>query len=58
MTIQELCDVFPREISSAFELSKDEIFEQLFDGATVEMTEQEVFVKVILNSMLVSANLA
>ena len=58
MTVKELCDVFSKEIGSTFELSKDEILEQLFDGTTIEMTEHEVYAKVILNSMLISANLA
>lgn len=58
MTVKELCDVFSREIDSTFEASKDEIAEQLFIGATTEMTEQEVFSKMILNSMRISANLA
>lgn len=30
MTIKELCEVFSKEIGSAFEASKDEIVEQLF----------------------------
>lgn len=58
MTIKELCDVFSKEIDSTFEASKDEITEQLFTGATAEMTAQEVFSKMILNSMRISANLA
>ena len=58
MTTKELCEVFSREIDSTFEASKDEIAEQLFIGATTEMTEQEVFSKMILNSMRISANLA
>lgn len=58
MTIQELCEVFSREISSAFELSKDTIVEQLFNGTTTDMTEEEVFAKMITNSILISANLA
>lgn len=58
MTVKELCDVFSREIDSTFEASKDEIKEQLFAGATVEMTTEEVFATMILNSMRISANLA
>lgn len=58
MTIQELCEVFSREIGSAFELSKDMIVEQLFNGTTTDMTEEEVFAKMITNSILISANLA
>lgn len=58
MTTKELCEVFSKEIGANFELSKDEIMEQLFAGTTVEMTEQEVFAKVILNSILISANLS
>lgn len=58
MTVKELCGVFSREIDSTFEASKDEIKEQLFTGATVEMTTEEVFATMILNSMRISANLA
>lgn len=58
MTVKELCEVFSKEIDSTFEVSKDEIVEQLFVGATTDMTEQEVFAKMILNSMRISANLA
>lgn len=58
MTVKELCDVFSKEIDAAFEASKDEITEQLFEGTTFDMTEEQVFVKMILNSMRISANLA
>lgn len=58
MTTEELCEVFSKEIGTTFELSKDEITEQLFVGTTAEMTTEKVFVKMILNSIIISANLA
>lgn len=58
MTIKELCEVFSKEVGATFELSKDEIMKQLFVGTTAEMTTEEVFVKMILNSMIISANLS
>ena len=58
MTTKELCEVFSKEIGKSFELSKDEIKEQLFIGTTAEMTTEEVFSKMILNSIIISANLS
>lgn len=58
MTTKELCEVFSKEIGKSFELSKDEIIEQLFVGTTAEMTTEEVFAKMILNSIIISANLS
>lgn len=58
MTIKELCDVFSKEIDATFDASKDEIKEQLLDGTTAEMTAEQIYVKLILNSMRISANLA
>lgn len=58
MTINELCDVFSAEISKAFVLSEDEIIDQLFHNVTSDMTEEEVFSRMILNSILLSSNLS
>ena len=58
MTTKELCEVFSKEIGASFELSKDEIMEKLFVGTTAEMTTEEVFAKMILNSLIISANLS
>lgn len=58
MTTKELCEVFSKEIGQSFELSKDEIMEQLFVGTTAEMKTEEVFAKMILNSIIISANLS
>ncbi len=58
MTAKELCEVFSKEIGTAFELSKEEIKKQLVAGRTVEMTTEEVCAKMILNSLIISANLS
>lgn len=61
MTINELCDVFSAEISKAFVLSKDEITDKLFNlifNVTPDMTEKEVYSAMILNSIILSANLS
>lgn len=58
MTAKELCEVFSKGIGATFELSKDEIMEQLLSGITVEMTTEEVFATMILISMIISANLS
>ena len=61
MTINELCDVFSAEISKAFVLSKDEIKDKLFNlicNVTPDMTEKEVYSAMILNSIILSANLS
>lgn len=58
MTTEELCGLFSAEISTAFIENKDLLEKQLLDGATMDMTEQEVYTKMIINSMILSANLS
>lgn len=58
MTTEELCNLVSREISKSFNLSKEFIQEQLLKGATEDMTEQEVYAHMFLQSILISANLS
>ena len=58
MTTEELCSLISREIGRSFELSKESIQEQLFKGATEDMTEHEVYAHMFLQSILISANLS
>lgn len=58
MTVNELCEVFSAEISNSFELSKDIIEREMLRGTNNDMTEQEIYVKMISNSILLSANLS
>ena len=58
MTTSELCELFSEEISNTFELSKDTIKEYIFRDITSEMTEKQVYSKMIINSILVSSSLS
>lgn len=58
MTINELCNLFSAEISKTFDLSKDEIANQLFCNTTLDMREEEIYSQMIINSILLSANLS
>lgn len=58
MTTNELYDLFSQSISSTFNASTDEISKRLFEGITGDMTEAEIYSKMILNSIIISANLA
>lgn len=58
MTVNELCEVFSTEISKSFDLNKDLIQKQLFEGTSSDMSEEEVYAKMITNSIILSANLS
>lgn len=58
MTTNELCQLFSTELSQTFDKDKELIQEQLFDGTTADMTEEQIYSKMILNSILFSANLS
>ena len=58
MTTNELCQLFSTEISNTFDKNKDLIQEQLLDGTTADMTEEQIYSKMILNSIILSANLS
>lgn len=58
MTITELCDLFSAEIASTFDGNKEIIEKQLFNGTTEDMTEEQIYSRMILNAILLSANLS
>ncbi len=58
MTTEELHNLISRQIGESFDLSKELIQEQLFKGATEDMTEQEVYAHMFLQSMSISANIS
>lgn len=58
MTTNQLCELFSAEISKAFDENKELIQEQLFNGASSDMTEEQIYSKMIINSILLSANLS
>lgn len=58
MTTTELCELFSAEISKAFDENKELIQKQLLNGATADMTEEEIYSKMIINSIVLSANLS
>lgn len=58
MTVEKLCEYFSRSISEAFGLSSKLFYEELFRGTNEEMTEKEIYSRIILNSILISANLS
>ena len=58
MTTTELCELYSVEISKAFDETKKLIQEQLFNGTSSDMAEEQIFSKMIINSILLSANLS
>lgn len=58
MTTSELCELFSEEISHTFDLSKDVIEENLFEGLTPDMTEEQIYSRLIMKSILISSNLS
>lgn len=58
MTTTELCELFSAEIANTFDGSKELIKEQLFNGTTTDMTEEQLYSRMALNSIILSANLS
>ena len=58
MTTAQLCELFSDEISKAFDGNKELIQKQLFAGTTADMTEAEIYSQMIINAILLSANLS
>ena len=58
MTTNELCELYSTEIAKAFDENKELIQEQLFNGTYPDMTEEQIYSKMIINSILLSANLS
>ena len=57
MTTTELCELFSAEIANTFDGNKELIKEQLFNGTTTDMTEEQIYSRMVLNSIILSANL-
>jgi hypothetical protein len=58
MTTTELCELFSAEIANTFDGNKELIKEQLFNGTTTDMTEEQIYSRMALNSIILSANLS
>lgn len=58
MTTEELCNLVSSEIGKSFNSSLEIIQKELFNGTTHDMTEQQVYAHMFLQSMLISANLS
>lgn len=58
MTTEELCNLVSSEIGKSFNSSLEIIQEELLKGATHDMTEQEVYAHMFLQSILISTNLS
>ena len=43
MTTTELCELFSAEIANTFDGNKELIKEQLFNGTTTDMTEEQIY---------------
>ena len=52
MTTTELCELFSAEIANTFDGNKELIKEQLFNGTTTDMTEEQIYSRMALNSII------
>lgn len=58
MTTTELCEFFPLKLRILLMETKNSSKKQLFNGTTTDMTEEQIYSRMALNSIILSANLS